>query len=585
MAGAAQTIGWLLTIDDSDFVTKIEAIKTHVQDIKDDVEDADTTILGGIADRLGSLGTVAQTAVNTGIDVAAGGIGFIEDRLSSLGTVAQTAVNTGIDVAAGGIGFIEDRLSSLGTVAQTAVNTGIDAAAGGIGFVTGVIGGAISGITGMVVKGAKIAWSAITGGLSLIKDLVWMILGPVYRMLEGALFGAVRAIMEPILMVFKMAIAPFVYFMMPVIQRWAVQLLLWVLKAVKGGIDWIRDNWDDIAEYAKIFKDTLVGMWTDVSEGSKKFYDKSEKFFTNENMFSSGFNDALKSMGVDSNAFWKSILGWIDDVWELFTGDGENGWGSIREIADQTWKAIKQYAADFWELIKKGWNSVVKKFTEWYDGGFAAIWDDLKWLSGGIWDSIKSAAGKAIKFLSDGFNNFLGLFNVDTDALWAAIWAPMDAAFTETKGFINRNVIDLVNKMTGYNLPIIGSMRKAVGIGKIPRLAEGGVVTQPTLAWVGEGGNPEAVVPLPGGSNMSNSAAEEWGRYLSAMMQTLARPSKAGGADSAAPPFDISVFEKMFGALNEMRDALMQIVENTEDDSWATDPDFNGQLNRDNFER
>lgn len=35
----------------------------------------------------------------------------------------------------------------------------------------------------------------------------------------------------------------------------------------------------------------------------------------------------------------------------------------------------------------------------------------------------------------------------------------------------------------------------------MPQYADGGVVTEPTLAWVGEAGQPEAVLPLVRGSN------------------------------------------------------------------------------------
>ena len=34
------------------------------------------------------------------------------------------------------------------------------------------------------------------------------------------------------------------------------------------------------------------------------------------------------------------------------------------------------------------------------------------------------------------------------------------------------------------------------GIGGLATLAEGGIVTQPTLSMIGEGGGPEAVIPL-----------------------------------------------------------------------------------------
>jgi hypothetical protein len=38
--------------------------------------------------------------------------------------------------------------------------------------------------------------------------------------------------------------------------------------------------------------------------------------------------------------------------------------------------------------------------------------------------------------------------------------------------------------------------KKADGMGGIPALAEGGIATGPTLALIGEGKGPEAVIPL-----------------------------------------------------------------------------------------
>jgi SLT domain-containing protein len=44
---------------------------------------------------------------------------------------------------------------------------------------------------------------------------------------------------------------------------------------------------------------------------------------------------------------------------------------------------------------------------------------------------------------------------------------------------------------------IIGPMFAAIGL---PGFAEGGVVTRPTIATIGEGGVPEAVIPMPSGA-------------------------------------------------------------------------------------
>ena len=52
---------------------------------------------------------------------------------------------------------------------------------------------------------------------------------------------------------------------------------------------------------------------------------------------------------------------------------------------------------------------------------------------------------------------------------------------------------DVINLVS--NIP---SVPQALGkvLGSIPGLASGGIVTKPTLAVVGEGGEPEAVIPL-----------------------------------------------------------------------------------------
>jgi len=46
-------------------------------------------------------------------------------------------------------------------------------------------------------------------------------------------------------------------------------------------------------------------------------------------------------------------------------------------------------------------------------------------------------------------------------------------------------------------VPFIGGQSIGFNLQQIPRMAEGGIVTQPTIAMIGESG-PEAVVPLSG---------------------------------------------------------------------------------------
>uniref|UniRef100_UPI00404816B1 hypothetical protein n=1 Tax=Flavobacterium sp. TaxID=239 RepID=UPI00404816B1 len=65
--------------------------------------------------------------------------------------------------------------------------------------------------------------------------------------------------------------------------------------------------------------------------------------------------------------------------------------------------------------------------------------------------------------------------------------------------FINNNVIKKINDLLDFkiSLPFGASFRvNPPDIKDIPELAEGGIVTSPTLAMIGEGRGPEAVIPL-----------------------------------------------------------------------------------------
>ena len=68
-------------------------------------------------------------------------------------------------------------------------------------------------------------------------------------------------------------------------------------------------------------------------------------------------------------------------------------------------------------------------------------------------------------------------------------------------------LVRLLNKIPGVNIPIPSDV-----ITNLVGLAEGGIVTKPTTALIGEGGEPEAVIPLSkldevtGGGSTTNTA-------------------------------------------------------------------------------
>ena len=117
-----------------------------------------------------------------------------------------------------------------------------------------------------------------------------------------------------------------------------------------------------------------------------------------------------------------------------------------------------------------------------------------------LWKNIQTI----IEYITKAFDVFMGVVETVGDFIESVF----DTVVGTVKGAINW-IIDGINTMIrGLNMlsfdvpdwiPGIGGASFGFNLNTIPRLAEGGIVTEPTIAMIGEAG-PEAVVPLSGGS-------------------------------------------------------------------------------------
>jgi hypothetical protein len=106
-----------------------------------------------------------------------------------------------------------------------------------------------------------------------------------------------------------------------------------------------------------------------------------------------------------------------------------------------------------------------------------------------IFDGLKAGVALAI-------DNFMMLLNV-----WKNVFNGLARIWNNTLGKLDISIPDI---------PGLPGRGKSFGIPNIPYLADGGIVTGPTLALIGEAG-PEAVVPLDrynggGGMNITVNA-------------------------------------------------------------------------------
>lgn len=155
-------------------------------------------------------------------------------------------------------------------------------------------------------------------------------------------------------------------------------------------------------------------------------------------------------------------------------------------------------------------------------------WDDVKAYLGSLWTSfnekfpgmasvVKGMYDSAVNSINGIKTEFKGLLTFVTGAFsgdWAKAWDSAKMAFAGcfqalpdfAKGPLNL-VISLANKaIAGLNslgsfkipdmVPGIGGQSVGINIPEIPMLASGGIATGPSLAMVGEGREPEAILPL-----------------------------------------------------------------------------------------
>lgn len=174
----------------------------------------------------------------------------------------------------------------------------------------------------------------------------------------------------------------------------------------------------------------------------------------------------------------------------------------------KNWDWVKAKAIEVWDSIKEKFN----QFKEWLGNVFATDWSQKFGFLGdilnaflaitrGISDSIKRIFGGIIDFIVGVFTGnwkrawqgVQDIFGGIMNGLQALVKAPLNGVI----GLINAAISGLNKiKLPSIDIPFFGTVGGwGFNIGKIPYLAKGGIIDNPTLAMVGEAGK-EAVVPL-----------------------------------------------------------------------------------------
>lgn len=139
-------------------------------------------------------------------------------------------------------------------------------------------------------------------------------------------------------------------------------------------------------------------------------------------------------------------------------------------------------------------------------------------------DGLKNNLMSIPPILNAVWSGIKGAFN-----LWASGWEIMVNSFIIGLNAIIRGVNFI---KTGDDFPTIPHLR-------IPRLAEGGIVTSPTIAMIGEAG-PEAIVPLSNGGGLGGGNVT-----INVTASPLSNPAEVGAAVVDA----LKAYERRNGSL------------------------------------
>lgn len=184
--------------------------------------------------------------------------------------------------------------------------------------------------------------------------------------------------------------------------------------------------------------------------------------------------------------FVRVIRGVLMVLTGLFTGDWSKMWQGLQTIASGAVKILAGVFGHLWRVVKAAFSGGIGTAKDLVRGGFGWIVDHIA----GIPRRIAGLAGKfgkagkdLLQGFIDGMKNAAGIISGIAGNVWNAV-----------KGLLN-GAIDKINAALEFTIDLPGPKNLDVNLKNIPHLATGGRATSDTLAVIGDGREPESVLP------------------------------------------------------------------------------------------
>jgi len=222
----------------------------------------------------------------------------------------------------------------------------------------------------------------------------------------------------------------------------------------------------------------LIKNWDSIKESNKETFEAIEEII---GTVVGTVKPIIEDMAKFFVKQFKKIADFVNENMPLIRKTIERVMKIIKKVFDTVWPAIAAVVKVAWDTMKVVVGGTITNILDTIKLAMQIFTGDWE----GAWNTIKDIGVNT-------FNSFKDLVS----AIFSGLVDNIGVGVNLIIGQINRlignfnGVIDLAG-----NIPILGKVVSGFKIPEIPQLAAGGIVTQPTLALVGESG-PEAIIPL-----------------------------------------------------------------------------------------
>lgn len=242
---------------------------------------------------------------------------------------------------------------------------------------------------------------------------------------------------------------------------------------------------------------------------------------------------SLIAIGVLLYKNWDEISAFLKILWEGLKEIASNVFNAIKDVIVSAFNIAKTTVTNIWNGIKTTlsniWNGIKNTATSVFNGvktSITNIFNSVKSTVVSIWNSITSSLTNAFNAINNKAKSIFGNMK-------SFIKGICDSISGFFKGMVNGVIRALNGMIGGLNklkfdvpdwVPGMGGKKFGFNIPRIPLLAKGGIVDQPTLAMIGEKRKKEAVLPLEQNTG--------WMDTLAAKIAAVLSGQGGGGEDS-----------------------------------------------------